>query len=513
MSRTAKFVVNAAASYLRMLVSIAAVAVLTPYIIARIGRDDFGLWSLVISALGFLSLIDLGFGTGVVKFVAECKASGNVERRNRILSTLSAVYLAIALVSGACIVALSIFFNRIFAIPAAQGQKATAVLWILAVRFVLLALPLGLFRNALYGEQKIYLINVIQIVATIVYALGSWVALLRGFGVVALAWVNLGAMLIEYLGYAWFAFSTMDGLRISRKLLDKGLLRQAASFSSAQFLINIAALILLRTDPLIVKAFLPLSAVAIYAVALKIAENAYLLTKQFTNLLGPLAAELKEKAEETKIRFLFVNCTKFAMAPSVMLTAAMYVLGRETLGFWAGQDFTAGGIVLMVLLTSMTFGVAELTSSAVLSMTGHHRITAGAAVAKIFLNVGLSVLLVRPLGLAGIAAGTLAATVLIDLLVTVRRACELHGVTYGSYLIRAFAPALLPGVAQFALTLALKRWSAPTGLFSTLILMVPGAVLYLLLFWLFSIERSEKDLLVSKLQRRYRPVTAAGIAN
>jgi len=51
------------------------------------------------------------------------------------------------------------------------------------------------------------------------------------------------------------------------------------------------------------------------------------------------------------------------------------------------------------------------------------------------------------------------------------------------------------------------------GLFSTLILMVPGAVLYLLLFWLFSMERSEKDLLVSKLQRRYRPITAAGIAN
>src|SRR5260370_19542470 len=138
-----------------MLVSIAAVAVLTPYIIARIGRDDFGLWSLVISALGFLSLIDLGFGTGVVKFVAECKASGNVERRNRILSTLSAVYLAIALVSGVCIVALSIFFYRIFAIPPAQGQKATAVLWILALLFVLLVLPPRLVRNPVYGRLRL----------------------------------------------------------------------------------------------------------------------------------------------------------------------------------------------------------------------------------------------------------------------------------------------------------------------------------------------------------------------
>jgi hypothetical protein len=51
MSRTAQFAVNASANYGRMLVQIAAVAVLTPYIIARIGSDDFGLWCLVISTL------------------------------------------------------------------------------------------------------------------------------------------------------------------------------------------------------------------------------------------------------------------------------------------------------------------------------------------------------------------------------------------------------------------------------------------------------------------------------
>ena len=76
MSRTAQFAVNAAANYGKMLVQIAAVFVLTPYIIAHIGPADFGLWSLVISWLGLLGLLDLGFGTGVVKYVAECQGSG-----------------------------------------------------------------------------------------------------------------------------------------------------------------------------------------------------------------------------------------------------------------------------------------------------------------------------------------------------------------------------------------------------------------------------------------------------
>jgi O-antigen/teichoic acid export membrane protein len=508
LNRTAQFTLNTAANYGRMLVSIATVAVLTPFIISRIGRDDFGLWSLVISALGFLGLLDLGMGTGVIKYVAQSKASRNIDRRNRILSTLGAVYLAIVAASFAAIAVLSIFFNQIFAIPAAQQQKTATLLWILAVRFVLLAIPLSLFRNALYGEQKVYLINSIQGVATIVYAAGTWVALERGFGLLALAWMNLGAMLLEYVGYMWFAYATIEDLRISPALFDKRLLKEAASFSSAQFLINIAALVLLRTDPLVVKAFLPLSAVAIYAVALKIAENAYLLAKQFTNLLGPLAAELRENAEETKIRFVFVNCTKFAMAPGVMLAVAMYVLGRETLTFWVGQDFAAGGVVLMVLLTSMALDMPGLTSSAVLSMTGHHRITAWAAVVEVVLNVALSVALVRPLGLVGIAVGTLASTVLVDMVMTYR-ACQLHGVTYVSYLFRALAPALVPAVPQFGLTWAMKHWSPPDNLISTIMLTIPGAILYMLLFWFLSIERSEKDLLVSKILGRFRPLRVA----
>src|SRR5260370_39614784 len=115
---------------------------------------------------------------------------------------------------------------------------------------------------------------------------------------------------------------------------------------------SIAGVVLWRTDPIIVRAFLPLSAVAVYAVALKVAENAYLLAKQFTNLLGPLAAQLKGNAEETKLRFIFVNCTKFAMAPCLMLTVAMYVSGREALSFWVGAAFAPGGAALMGLPTA-----------------------------------------------------------------------------------------------------------------------------------------------------------------
>src|SRR5437588_11703665 len=114
MTRTAQFALNAATNYGRMLISILAVMLLTPYTISNIGNDEFGLWSLVISALGLLSLLDLGFGTGVVKYVAQSKAANDADRRNRVLSTLAAVYIAITLLSAVIIAVLALFFNQWF---------------------------------------------------------------------------------------------------------------------------------------------------------------------------------------------------------------------------------------------------------------------------------------------------------------------------------------------------------------------------------------------------------------
>src|SRR5205807_2011944 len=97
----------------------------------------------------FFELLDLGFGTGTVKYVAECKGGNDADRRNRMLSTISIVYLLLTLIAAAGIGLLALFFNQLFAIPAAQQDKAILLLWILGARVVIFSLPLGLFRGIL----------------------------------------------------------------------------------------------------------------------------------------------------------------------------------------------------------------------------------------------------------------------------------------------------------------------------------------------------------------------------
>ena len=76
----------------RFIIGMVIVFLLTPYTLNIVGIDQFGLWSLCLSVAGLLALLDMGFSTATVKYVAECNGSHDHEARNQAVSTLFLVY-------------------------------------------------------------------------------------------------------------------------------------------------------------------------------------------------------------------------------------------------------------------------------------------------------------------------------------------------------------------------------------------------------------------------------------
>ena len=54
-----------------------------PFLVSRLGMGGFGIYSLLVSIIGYSLLFDLGLGQGVIKFVAEMKARGDVQALSR----------------------------------------------------------------------------------------------------------------------------------------------------------------------------------------------------------------------------------------------------------------------------------------------------------------------------------------------------------------------------------------------------------------------------------------------
>lgn len=493
---------NTLSSYGRFALTGVAFLVLTPFVIRELGPEGYGLWTLVISTVGFFGVLDLGFGTAIVKFVGESRGLGSVARRNEVLSTVLALYCVISLLALLGIIPVVENFARWFDVPESASGVAETALWLIALRSVVLALPLSVFRGALFGTERILAVNLIQAVSVLFYAGGAVIALSAGHGIVGLAVANLAAMLLEHALYVLAAFWSLEDLRISVRLVRISHIGEVGSFSLYSMVGLVAGLVLLRSDPVLVSLFLPLSAVAVYGVALKIAEQGLVLTKQFANVLTPRFARLGGSEDAPRLRQAFQGASRLALLPAAPVFVTVAFLGGDLLTLWVGPEFSEGRWALMVLVGATLVSAPQLIASSMLAMIGHHRFIAFAAGTALVLNLGISLLLVGPLGLLGVALGTLIATLLVDAFLVVPRALRVNSIPYPDYLRTLGAALVPPTLAQASVLFLAVRAFPPDARALVLMLEIGlGALVFLGVGWRTALLPSERARVRSAIRR------------
>ncbi len=495
MSRVAGTVLAAGASYSRYALSLLVLIIITGKVIRTLGPEAFGLWSLVFAVVGTIGLLDMGLVTTVVKYVAELRGRRDPEGRNEVVSTAAAVAIVLASVAAALVAGTAWVFNSVFSIPADQHRMAVLLIVVLGARVVMVGFPLSVFRGLLFGEDRIVTLNVIQAASILLYGASAWVALETGADLAALAWINLGGMALEHICYVVVAFRVIPRLSLSPQFVTRRMFLRIVSFSSHQLVVNVSALVRLRSDLFLIKLFLPLSAVALYAVGQKIAEQLHLFLKQGLNVLAPLAAELHGSGKREQLGALFLAGTKYALAAAIAIGVTCFVLGRVLITAWVGESFADAAPILGLLVTASALSAIESGASGVLAMTGHHRQTARVAGLSAVVNVAVSVALIGPLGLIGVAWGTLTASLMVDAYLVPRIARRAYGIPWNRFAREAIATSVVPGVGQYLVILGLATVMEPVGPLAIGAIAAVGLLVYAGLFFSLSLDRRERDLL------------------
>ncbi len=508
--RAGRLLANALSNYLRFGVMMGGMLLLTPYIISNVGRSDFGLWMLVLSVVGYFELLDCGFATATVKFIGQYQGANDTEARNKLASTLLTVYISMAAVISLLAVGLTFSFNWIFQIENAQQQTAILVLLAMSLK-VAFNLPLSLFLGILFGQQRIVAVNITRVVAYISYALCAWWALANGHGIVQLAALNCAIFVIEHLVFYVICRIKTPDLKLNLTQFDRSTFWKVASFSIFALVTNLSAVILLRTDPIVVKFFLPLTAVALYALSLKIAEQVLMLTKQFINVFTPLVAQLHGAGDRAGLREAFLGSSKFGLASLSIISIPLMYWSSEAMELWIGPEFAESGPILALLIGSMHFRVLEEGASNVLGMTGEHRYVALTSVGASVLNVGLSLLLIWPFGLLGVATATAISTYIVGVWIVVGKMRSDYGISGIQYCRLVPAPIVFPAAFQLVVCAYLRSWRMPTSLWELALYFAVSSLVFLLTFCLFSISSKEHGFIerrfprLSRLMRKHQP--------
>ena len=501
---------NVTTRYLAIITDALIGLVLLPFNVHHLGPAAYGLWMLTASMTTYFSVLDLGFGGSIVKFVAHYRAKRDIRGLNEIASTLFGIFAVTGCVAYAVFVLLAFNIRHVVNITPDQEAIGRSLMLIIGV-YVSLGFPFSIFGGIINGFQRYDLNNLVGVCSSIIVAIINVTMLWAGFGLVQLVMVTTSVRLLTYVVYRLNAYQVFPALSIRPTLFLWSRVRELTSFSVYVSIIDWSNKLNYSIDAIVIGAYLSSTAVTLWTVPQRLAEMLQRLTNQLNGVLLPVVVDSDTGDKPERLRAIFVQGTRLSLFAVVPLATAMFLLARPLIHAWVGVRFTDSIVVAQILICVVAIRVGNATGATLLKGAGRHRLLAFTNITTALANVALSLLWIGRYGLIGQAMGTLIPVASASAFVLWPAACRRVGLNVADAFYRAVWPTLWP-IAVMALVVVPLRNALPERLLAVAFAGAVGAVCYAVTFLAFAVKRDERRTYIAKateLARARRRVPAA----
>ena len=241
-----------------------------PFLLSKLGKSEYGVYSLVASIIGYLTILDFGFGDAIVLYTAKYRVQGKVEEERKLHGMFQTIFSIIALISLIIGIIISLNANYIFgnSMSFEEIGKLRILLFILSINLTL-TFVFSIYSSILKAYEKFTFRKLIAMLHSILQPIIMIPLLLLGFKSIALCIVitllNVMVLLSNY-----FYCKKKIGISLDFKGFDMNLFKAIASYSFYIFLNVVVDKINWSIDQFILGIVSGTTAITIYSFASRI---------------------------------------------------------------------------------------------------------------------------------------------------------------------------------------------------------------------------------------------------
>ena len=497
----ARLVRNTLANGAGQLFAIVISLALTPFLINGLGVAAYGVFVLALSLTffgGYAALADLGVEGAAVRYVAEARSDGDNAAVDRTISTAVAFFTVMALALTAPLVGLSNLLVDVFDIEGPLRAEAQVCFALVACQ-LLFDLPSRAFFAVLEGAQRFTVWQAIEVGRALVQGALFIAVLAMDLGIRELA----GSMVLSSAGVLVlaivFARRAMPELHVRPRLCSRAALRRLMAFGGGLLALRVMGTLYRQMDKVIIGTVLGVRWVTPYDVANKIHAGAGTVQSVASSALLPATAFARNRADILRDMYLRGSC--YTVAVTLPVIVAGFIFAAELIRTWVGEEIarqaTGATRWFFVYLLFVLFHVVGVS---ILVGLGRLKPVLWVSFGILVVNLGVSLALVRPLGISGVVIGTALSNALafpVTLVILLRH----FDMAFGEWFHRIAWPNV-PGLLAQAATAAPLLWLAARtdnvaeagGVF------LVSVAVSLATFFVTGVPRPERDVLVATVR-------------
>ncbi len=406
---------NVFTSWMVMVVGLVVTFFFTPYLIGQLGKEQYGIWSLVFSLVAYMRLADVGMNQALARYISKYFAVNDWTRLNQVISSSARIYTFISIAIVAVSAGLALGVLHYFKIDPEFLRIARITLIVIGINQAVtyMMLPFA----ALLPFHRTDIVNYFEIGTLLLQTAAIVVMLELGYGLVAMSFIVLALNIIAH-AWRWSIRRRMfPKVHFSMDGITPEMTRELLKYGSTSLMIVAAWIVVFQTDNIVIGRYLSMEAVALYAVPAAIVTQLRNSINAIAIPIVPTISHIEAEKDDAKIMEIYLKSSRYLYYLSGFICVSVFLFGSPFILLWVKEEFVASIDILYVLIVPATIYLPQMIANSVLYGVSKHKILLYIMAAEGISNIVLSVILVQSYGIVGVALGTAIPQLIIYLFV------------------------------------------------------------------------------------------------
>ncbi len=355
--------IGALISYSAMAFNILAGLIYTPWMVDKIGRDNYGLYTLANSLIAIF-MLDFGLSSAVSRFVAKYRAEKREQDIRNIVGIIYKLYLIIDAVLLVIFTVLFFFLGQIYKELSPSELQTFRILYIIISSYHLITFPFTPLNGILNAYEKFpqlkfcnllyHLLSVAFVVAVLLFSSNVIIV------IIATTLAHLVTVLVRFI-----IVKTSIQLKINFRASEKGIYKNLFSFTAWTTIISVMQRFTHSFAPSVLGITSGVLEIGLYAPAVTLEGYFFTLGSTINGMFLPRISKHIANKEEHKILSLMIKVGRYQAMVLGLVFIGFVCVGKDFMLLWMGPEFEKtyylAMIILLPTLISCTQQIAKTT--------------------------------------------------------------------------------------------------------------------------------------------------------
>lgn len=488
---------GAALSYITIILTNGIGLLLTPFIIRHLGNDEYGLYTLMGSVIGYISVLDFGLNNTIVRFVARYRAQQDKKGEDNFLATVMLIYGVISAVI--VLLGIGLYFNleTVFDKLTPIELSKAKIMFAILIFNLAITLPGGAFTAISSAYEKFVFPRALNIVKYCVRSLLVVALLLMGGDSVSIVILDTVVNILVIAINGYYVVKILKA-RFRLQHFEKPLVAEIFKYSVWIFVFAMVGQFQWQSGQLILGVIARPDSVAIYGVGILLGTYYGAFSTAISGVFLPRATKMTVlEASGTELTDMMTRIGRFSLIVLLLIFGGFLLYGRQFVNLWVGDHYRESWVIAIVIMFSYTLPLVQAFANSILEARGMFAFKAVTYISLIVIGTAIGAWMVRYYGVTGIIFGSAGGWILSQVVMNVyyQRVIKLDVMRFFKRLMSGLFPVFL-----VILCLGYGIDFLPgIGWINLMVKLAAFALVYALLMFKFGMNESERATFVQSI--------------